>query len=257
MLDYVNVSLSCGGTPLLENVNVSFNKGKLTTIIGPNGCGKTTLIQALNGLSKVTEGSILLDGTDYLALSPGKRARLLSFLPQVRQTIPTLSVKNLVSHGRFPYLGFSRRMTDHDREAVINAMRRAEVEEYAEKGADILSGGVRQRAFIALQIAQDCECIVADEPTTYLDAPSRRKILGIYSGLRDEGKTVVLVLHDIESALEISDEIIVMNERKIVSKAAPWSIETADAIEDVFGYKIKRFEDEEGKYCVLTPVRSV
>ncbi|MBR1861492.1 MAG: ABC transporter ATP-binding protein [Lachnospiraceae bacterium] len=251
MLEYKNVSLSCDGTELLKNINIGFKKGELTTIIGPNGCGKTTLIQALNGSSRLTAGEILLDRENYLSFKPRIRAERLSFLPQIRQMIPTLSVRSLVSHGRFPRLGFSRKMSAHDKELVEEAMRRADVEKYADQSADTLSGGVRQRAFVALQLAQDCDCVVADEPTTYLDAPSQKQILKIYRNLRDEGRTVILVLHDIAKALEISDRVVVMNDRRIITTGKPDELIGSGIIDSVFGVKLKSFSDADGKYYVL------
>ena len=250
MLKYENVNISVSGEKILEEINVSFKKGKLTTVIGPNGCGKTTLIQALNGSSKVTNGAIFLDGEDYLSIKQKERAKRLSFLPQVRTVIPSIKTSTLVSHGRFPYIGFSRMSTSEDKRVVKEAMRKASVDEYADQNVDTLSGGVRQRAFVAMQLAQDCDYIVADEPTTYLDLPSTKKVLDIYSTLRDEGKTVILVLHDIVKALEISDEIIVMKERKIIYSGAPSKLLETGIIEDVFDTKIKKLEDDGRTYYV-------
>jgi iron complex transport system ATP-binding protein len=253
MLEYRNVSLSVSGEEIIKKANVTFKNGKLTAIIGPNGCGKTTLVQALNGVSKVTGGEILLEGQDYLALKPKERARNLSFLPQVHNVIPSISVKTLVSHGRFPYLGFSRSMGSEDRKIVNEAMGKAEVADLSGKGVDTLSGGIRQRAFIAMQLAQNCGFLVADEPTTYLDIPSQRKILDIYSALRDEGKGAILVLHDIAKALEIADEVIVMKDRQIIKTGSPEEIINSGVINEVFGVSVKRLKDEnDGKdYLVV------
>lgn len=111
MLEFRNVSVSCGRTPILSSLSVSFPKGCITALIGPNGCGKTTLLQCLNGMSTVTSGEIFLDGLNYLQLPLKERARRISFLPQVRTVIPSIPARMLVEHGRFPYLGFSRRKT--------------------------------------------------------------------------------------------------------------------------------------------------
>jgi iron complex transport system ATP-binding protein len=156
-----------------------------------------------------------------------------------------------VSHGRFPYLGFSRRSGVEDKKIVDEAMRKTEISEYSFSNVDTLSGGVRQRAFIAMQLAQQSDFIVADEPTTYLDLPSKKKIAEIYSGLRNEGKTVVLVLHELSTALEIADRIVVMNNRKIVSTGTPEEIISSGIIESVFGATVKKFSDETGEYIVV------
>ena len=250
MLEFKNISVSKNGTALLENIDLKIETGKLTVIIGPNACGKTTLLQTLNGSSKVSSGRVLLNGEDYLALQPKERAKKLSFLPQVHSVIPSIPVRTLVSHGRFPYLGFSRRSGDEDKKIVNDAMSKTGVSEYSGMTVDALSGGVRQRAFIAMQLAQQSDVLVADEPTTYLDLPSKKKIIDIYSELRNEGKTVVLVLHEISTALENADRIIVMQDRKIVSEGTPDEIISSGIIEQVFNVSVKRFSDETGEYLI-------
>ncbi len=250
MLEFKNITVSKNGIKLLEDINLKIETGKLTVITGPNACGKTTLLQTLNGSSKVSSGEILLDGEDYLVLPPKERAKRLSFLPQVHSVIPAIPVRTLVSHGRFPYLGFSRRSGDEDKKIVLDAMIKTGVSDYSADGVDTLSGGVRQRAFIAMQLAQQSDVLVADEPTTYLDLPSKKKIIDIYSGLKKEGKTVILVLHELSTALEIADHIIVMKDRKIVSEGTPDEIISSGIIEKVFDVSIKKFSDENGEYLV-------
>ncbi|MBO4907691.1 MAG: ABC transporter ATP-binding protein [Lachnospiraceae bacterium] len=250
MLEFKNITVSKNGITLLEDINLNIETGKLTVLIGPNACGKTTLLQTLNGSSRVADGEILLNGEDYLSLPPKERAKRLSFLPQVHSVIPSIPVKTLVSHGRFPYLGFSRRSGEEDKKIVNDAMIKTGVDEYSSAGVDTLSGGVRQRAFIAMQLAQQSDTIIADEPATYLDQPSRKKITEIYSELRDEGKTVVLVLHELSTALEIADRIIVMKDRKIAAEGTPDQIISSGIITEVFGVGIKRFSDDEGDYLI-------
>lgn len=252
MLKYENVSISCGHTPLLKDISFTINDNTITTIIGPNGCGKTTLLQALIGSSTITSGNIFIDDIDYLSLSPKKRARLLSYLPQIRKIIPILTVQALTEHGRFPYLGFARKAGVTDHAAVKNAMEMAGVSKYAKQNVDTLSGGVRQRAYIAMQLAQDCHYIIADEPTTYLDIPSQKDVLAIYKEQKKLGKTVILVLHDIAQALLISDQIIIMKDRKIAAIGSPKELLEQHIIENIFNIEIKQFEDGEDKYyfCV-------
>lgn len=251
MLKYENVSLSCDRTLILDNVSVEFPSKSITTVIGPNGSGKTTLLQALNGSTTVNSGKIYIDGQDYMSLAPRNRAQMLSFLPQVRSMLPNIPVKTLVEHGRFPYLGFSRKMSARDREIIDKALELAEIKEYSSQSVDTLSGGVRQRAFLAMQLAQDCDYLVADEPTTYLDLPSQKKILSIYSELRNSGKTVILVLHDLSQALQVSDHIVLVDNQKIVAQGKPSDLIKSGIIEEVFHIKLKQFEDEDGKYIVV------
>lgn len=248
MLEYRHVSVSCQRTPILADISLSFPEGKITTIIGPNGCGKTTLLQCLNGVSRVTSGKIFLDGEDFLKFSPKKRARKLSFLPQVRTMIPTLPVKTLVEHGRFPYLGFARKKSQEDIELVQKAMDFTRVSPYADQYTDTLSGGTRQRVFFAMTLAQNCDVIVLDEPTTYLDLRAQKDFLTLLHDLRSQKKTIILTLHDLNHALQISDHLVVMEERKIAACASPTECLNQHIIEDVFRTKCKRFEDTDGTY---------
>lgn len=248
MLEFRHVSANCNLVPILNDISVCFQKGEITTVIGPNGCGKTTLLQCLNGSSKVTAGSILLDGRDYLSMSLKERARRLSFLPQVRTIIPALPVRTLVEHGRFPYLGFSRRKTQKDIEIVENAMNFTQIRPYATQQADTLSGGIRQRAFFAMTLAQDCDYIVLDEPTTYLDLNGQREFMEMILQLKKQGKTVILVLHDLGQALRISDTLVIMQDRKIAATATPQECLQRHIIEDVFNVQIKIFCDADGYF---------
>lgn len=248
MLEFRHVNISCGTASILKDISVEFKQGEITTIIGPNGCGKTTLLQSLNGSSKVTSGSILLDDLDYLAMPLKERARRLSFLPQVRTIIPALPVRTLVEHGRFPYLGFARKKSARDIEVVEDAMRFTHVDNYATQYCDTLSGGIRQRAFFAMTLAQDCDYIVLDEPTTYLDIKGQRQFMDMVLSLKEQGKTIILVLHDLAQALQISDTLVIMQDRKIAATGTPEECLGQHIIEDVFDVHLKSFSDDDGCY---------
>ncbi|MDE5823971.1 MAG: ABC transporter ATP-binding protein [Lachnospiraceae bacterium] len=248
MLEFCHADVNCSLVPILYDISVVFQTGEITTVIGPNGCGKTTLLQCLNGSSKVTSGSIRLDDMDYLAMPLKERARRLSFLPQVRTIIPALPVRTLVEHGRFPHLGFTRRKSQKDIAIVEKAMNFAHVSPYAAQYADTLSGGIRQRAFFAMSLAQDCDYIVLDEPTTYLDLNGQREFMEMIIQLKKQGKTIILVLHDLGQALRISDTLVIMQDRKIAATATPKECLQQHIIEDVFDIRIKEFSDDEGSY---------
>lgn len=248
MLEFRNVSVSCGRTPILDSLSLSFQKGCITTLIGPNGCGKTTLLQCLNGMSTVTSGEISLDGQNYLQLSLKERARRVSFLPQVRTVIPAIPSRMLVEHGRFPYLGFSRKKTKKDIQIVENAMEFTHTLPYAGQSTDTLSGGIRQRVFFAMTLAQDCDYIVLDEPVTYLDPDGQKDFLSMVRELKKQGKTIILTLHDLSQAISISDRLAIMCDRRILMQASPEECLKSHMIEDVFHVSCKKFTDEEGSY---------
>lgn len=248
MLEFKNVSVSCGRTPILNQISVSFPKGLITVLIGPNGCGKTTLLQCLNGSSRVTSGEILLEGQDFLRLSPKERARKVSFLPQVRSIIPAIPVRTLVEHGRFPYLGFSRKKTEKDMQIVEHALCFTHTASYADQSTDTLSGGIRQRVFLAMTLAQDCDYLVLDEPATYLDPDGQKDLLSLLQELKACGKTIIVTLHDLSQAIRLADRLVVMNQQKIIAQNTPSECLDRHIIQDVFHVSCKQFQDEEGIY---------
>ncbi len=248
MLSFRDVTVAYQHQTILEHINVDFPKGKITAFIGPNGCGKTTLLQSLIGGSRVVSGTITLDGEDFLSRTPKERARSLAFLPQVRTIIPTLPVKTLVEHGRFPHLGFARRKTAEDIRLVQDAMRITGTLPYATQSVDTLSGGTRQRVFLAMILAQNCDTIVMDEPTTYLDLIGQKEFLSIVSKLRETGKTIILVLHDLAQAIRIADHVVVMQNKKIVATGTPKQCLQQHVIQDVFGTECVTFERDGKEY---------
>ena len=188
MLKYEHVNVAVSRTNILNDINITFPKGQITTIIGPNGCGKTTLLQCLNGCSKVTAGTITVDNENILSLPLKERAKRIAFLPQIRTVIPVLPVRTLVEHGRFPYLGFTRRKTDKDNEIVNNSMEFTNVMPYSEDNTDTLSGGIRQRVFFSMILAQDSRIIIMDEPVTYLDLEGKRTFFSMVNKLKKSDK---------------------------------------------------------------------
>lgn len=247
-LKFSHISASYGHTAVLTDISLDVPSGKITTLVGPNGCGKTTLLQCLIGGARVTKGGVLLDAKDFLALPPRERAKRLAFLPQVRTVIPSLPVKTLVEHGRFPYLGFARKKTAEDAEIIKKAMEFTEVLPYAEQPVNTLSGGIRQRVLLAMILAQDSDIIVLDEPTTYLDLEGQRHFLAMLRSLRESGKTILLVLHDLQQAVKISDKLVVMNGQKIVAAGTPQECLQRHILEAVFHTTCKTFRDDEENY---------
>ena len=210
MLSFKNVNVSYHSDTILKNISLDVPSGRITTIIGPNGCGKTTLISSLNKTADLTDGSIVLEGTDLSKISSKERAKLIAFLPQIRQVIPAIPVKVLVEHGRFPHLGFSRRKTKEDTDIVNKAMDFTGVTKYSDMYVNTLSGGVRQRVFFAMILAQDCDTIILDEPTTYLDIEGQQSLGYLINAfpsssflIRLPGQTCVHLPHFLHFSLSI------------------------------------------------------
>lgn len=249
MLEYHNVSISYGNNQNKKVVNdfsASFQKGKITTIIGPNGSGKTTLFQALNKSANLSNGSITVDGEDIFKIDPRQRARKIAYLPQIREHIPSMSVKALVEHGRFPHMGFYRRAGAEDKEKVYEAMKVTQTLDYSDSRVDTLSGGIRQRVYLAMVLAQDSDIIVLDEPTTYLDIKAQNDFLDIVERLRELGKTVIIVLHDLHQAFSVSDELIVLKNGEMTFKGSPIECIDKGIMESVFGVKVYSINTEDG-----------
>ncbi len=240
-LQFASADISVGHTPILHHVSLSFPQGQITVLLGPNGCGKTSLLQCLNGMSTVTSGSLTYQGRSLIDMPGRERARKIAFLPQVRSIIPSIPVHTLVEHGRFPYQGFSRRPNAEDRRLVDQAMKACGVLHYADCSVETLSGGMRQRVFLAMVLAQASPVIVLDEPTTYLDPKSQREIMDLAASLRDQGKTIIMVLHDLAQAARTADHLVVMSDtRKIAASGSREEILAGSAISDVFGVSMHK-----------------
>ena len=245
IIQFTSADIAVGRTRIIRDLSLSFPQGEISVLLGPNGCGKTSLLQCLNGLSKLVSGSLTCRGRSLSDLSMRERAREIAFLPQVRSVIPSIPVRVLVEHGRFPYQGFARRPNREDRRMVDEAMRSCGVISYADQNVDTLSGGMRQRVFIAMVLAQATPILVLDEPTTYLDPGSQKEILDLAASLRDQGKTVIMVLHDLAQAARIADFLVVMSDaRRIVSCGPKEDVLADSSIEDVFGVSMHRVRIE-------------
>lgn len=240
MLEFKNVDVSIGKTPILKDISVSFEQGRITSIIGPNGSGKTTLLQTLNGISTVTAGNVTLEGADFLKLPLKERAKRLSFMSQFRDYTPNISVEGLVEHGRFPYMGFSRKPGVKDKEAITDALKYTELVEYRHRLVSDLSGGMRQRAYLAMQLAQDCPYMVMDEPMNYLDYPSQRDMFRLVKELVKRDKTIIMVHHDLNQALKISDQIVIMCDKTVKSTGTPEECLSRGDIQEVFNCRIEK-----------------
>ncbi len=241
-------NLVCGydNKKQVKETTLEIPQGQITTIIGENGCGKSTLLKTICGVLNKISGDIYLDGKSIHTLSLKERAKIISYLPQQRE-YGAISVEALVSHGRFPYLSYPRSYSENDRKIIEKAMRDTNVFKYRYHHLSELSGGERQRAYIALLIAQDTKIMLFDEPTTYLDIKNQFETMALIKSLKSKNKTIVMVLHDINMALQVSDNIIVMKNGEVIDVGSPKEVLSRGAIEKAFDVNVICFEKMDEK----------
>ncbi len=236
MIECRALSFSYGEKLVFSQLNAQFHPGKIYGIVGPNGCGKTTLIRLLCGLNPPGEGQILLNGRPYGSYSRKELAKNLSLLPQSR-SLPSVLVEELVSRGRYPYLGLTRRMTETDEDAVRKALADVHATHLVGRYVSSLSGGERQRVCLALLLAQQTPYILLDEPTTYLDISHRLSLMEQLKVLREDGKCVIAVFHDLSLAIRYCDVLGVLSEGTLQAFDSPENLLSADVFSRVFGVR--------------------
>lgn len=247
MIEFQNVSAGYGAAPILRGVSFAAENGALTVLIGPNGCGKTTLLRSAAGQLPLLGGAVEVDGRDAASFQRREFARAVSFMPQIR-SVPDIDVYALVCHGRFPHLGLSRHMTAADREAVELAMERTGVAAWRERNLRELSGGERQRVYIAMALCQESGNLLLDEPSAWLDAPRQFELLELLKSLAGQGKTVVLVLHELAQAMAYADKIALLSGGALRAALPPEELFASGLAEEVFGVALRRAPD--GTYYV-------
>ena len=235
-LQAADLSVAYPGRAVLEALSLDIPHGKVTAIVGPNACGKSTLLRALARLIPATGGEVLLDGKAIGKHPSRSVARQLAILPQSPLAPEGLTVRDLLRRGRTPHQGTLRQWSRADAEAVDRALDLTGLSGLADEPLDRLSGGQRQRAWIAMALAQDTDILLLDEPTTYLDLPHQIELLTLVRKLnRDTGRTVAMVLHDINLAARFADHMVALKQGHVAYRGAPGSIVTAAMMRDVFG----------------------
>ncbi|KAB1103061.1 ABC transporter ATP-binding protein [Micromonospora aurantiaca] len=224
------------GRTVLDGLDLDLPADTFTVIVGPNACGKSTLLRTMARLLTPRRGAVLLDGAAIRDLPTRDVARRLGVLPQSPLVPEGITVADLVGRGRQPYQRWWRQWSAEDGRAVEEAMRLADVSALADRPVDTLSGGQRQRVWIAMTLAQDTDALLLDEPTTFLDLAHQVEVLDLLHRLRAErGRTVVAVLHDLNQAARYADHLIAMRDGAVVAAGEPREILTADLVRDVFG----------------------
>lgn len=220
-----------------RELSVSIPDSSFAVIVGPNACGKSTLLRGLSRLLKPAEGEVILDGADIHSLRAKEVARRLGLLPQTSIAPDGITVADLVARGRYPHQKLVRQWTEADEQAVAGAMDATAVADLSGRLVDELSGGQRQRVWVAMALAQETGILLLDEPTTFLDIAHQIELLELFTDLHQSGRTMVAVLHDLNHAARYGTHLIAMRDGAIVAEGAPSEIVTAELVEEVFGLK--------------------
>jgi iron complex transport system ATP-binding protein len=221
---------------VVRNLDVSVLEGKVTAIVGANACGKSTLLRGLARLLRPRSGAVYLDDRSLAEVSTLDVAKVLGLLPQAPVAPDGITVADLVSRGRYPHQGWFRRWSHADEEAVAEALDATGTADLVDRPLRQLSGGQRQRVWVAMALAQDTDLLLLDEPTTYLDINHQVELLRLLRKLNAEsGRTIVIVLHDLNLACRFCDHVIAMADGSIVAEGAPTDVVTAELVEKVFG----------------------
>ncbi|WP_442786523.1 ABC transporter ATP-binding protein [Halomonas sp. A40-4] len=239
---------------VLNGVDIAIAEGKLTALLGPNGSGKSTLLKTLARTLTPSAGQVYLDGKDIHRRNTRDVARQLGILPQGPIAPEGLSVRQLVTMGRFPHQSLWQKDAQQDARAVNDAMAYTHVTEFAERNVDALSGGQRQRCWIAMVLAQQTDLLLLDEPTTFLDLKVQVDLLELLSRLAHEkGRTLLLVLHDLNLAAAYADHLVMMRDGQIVTSGAPSEVFTAANLKRVFDLDAQVIQDPETGRPVCVP----
>lgn len=242
-------------SPILEGLSLDVLQGELTVIVGPNACGKSTLLRALARVLSVRCGVVELDGQVLNELNQKALARRLGLLAQSSVAPGDMLVEDLVARGRYPHQSLAHQWNTEDDEAVARAMRDAGVSAFCSRRVGELSGGQRQRVWIAMALAQSTDILLLDEPTTYLDLNHQLEVLRLADRLREGGRTVVAVLHDLHLAFRYATHLVCMKDGRIVAQGVPRDIVTPSLISDVFEVECAVIEDPESGAPLVIPRR--
>lgn len=220
-----------------RDLSVAIPDASFTVIVGPNACGKSTLLRGLSRLLKPSSGQVILDGSDIRSYKTKEVARRVGLLPQTAIAPDGITVGDLVARGRYPYQGFIRQWTEADEQAVLRAMEATDTTGLSGRLVDELSGGQRQRAWVAMALAQHTDILLLDEPTTFLDIAHQIELLELFTDLNHVGHTIVAVLHDLNHAARYGTHLIAMKDGNVVAEGAPAEIVTAELVEEIFGLR--------------------
>ncbi|GAB3632014.1 ABC transporter ATP-binding protein [Microbacterium shaanxiense] len=249
------LTLGYGDRSVIEELDLSVPPGKITTIVGPNACGKSTLLRSMSRLLAPRTGQVVLDGASVHRMPAKQLARTLGLLPQSPIAPEGITVADLVGRGRHPHQGIFTRWTREDDEAVAEALLATDTVALADRAVDELSGGQRQRVWIAMALAQHTDLLLLDEPTTFLDVSHQVEVLDLLTDLnRRRGTTIVMVLHDLNLAARYADHLIALNGGRVHSAGDPTSVLTPTMVQSVFGIESQVIVDPTSGKPLMLPI---
>lgn len=255
ILSAQNLTLAYDNKTISSALDLDIPAGKITVIIGPNGCGKSTLLKGLSRIIKPTLGQVVLDGQAIEKYSARQLAQTLGLLPQSANSPAGITVFDLVARGRYPHQGLLHRWTQEDEQAVNTALQQTQLSELATCYLDELSGGQRQRVWLALVLAQQPHVLMLDEPTTYLDIAHQLEVLELCRQLnRQDNRTLVMILHDLNLAARYADFMIAMRDGKVIATGEPKRIFQAEVIKQVFGIDSQVINDPVTATPMVIPI---
>jgi iron complex transport system ATP-binding protein len=229
------LSIGYGSVEIVKDLNLSIPKGKITTIIGANGCGKSTILKTIARILQPKAGAIYINGKDIQTESSKEIAKVMAVLPQSPVAPKGLTVEELVAYGRFPHQSGFGKITKQDREIINWAIEVVGMKEYQERPIESLSGGQRQRVWIAMALAQETEILLLDEPTTYLDLAHQLEVLKLLEELnKKQGRTIVMVIHELNNAARFADYMVGVKAGKIVCSGKPEEVMSKSNLKEIF-----------------------
>ena len=244
ILEVEKLSLTYDGkTIIVHELDMQIKAGSITALVGANGCGKSTLLRGLSRLLSPNTGSVYLDGQDVHRMKAKVLAQKLGILPQSPSAPEGLTVHELVAQGRYPHQSWFQQWSKEDEAIVQDALQITNLTLFADRPVDALSGGQRQRAWIAMALAQQTQLLLLDEPTTYLDLSYQLDVLDLLDELNEQGRTIIMVLHDLNQAARYADTMVALRGGQIVTYGTPEQVMITDNLKQVFGLNARIIRD--------------
>lgn len=243
MLSTEELTLGYDREDIIAGLTLELPPGRITALVGANGCGKSTLLRGVARLMRPRSGAILLDGQSIHHIPTRTLAVKLGVLPQAPVAPEGLTVRELVAQGRYPHQRWYQQWSEEDERAAQRALEMTNTVAIADRPVDSLSGGQRQRAWIAMALAQETDILLLDEPTTYLDLAHQVEVLDLLVDLNTDGRTIIMVLHDLNQACRYADHLLAMKEGAVIAQGDPAEVITSALVEEVFGLKTQIIPD--------------